>query len=410
MAGMRMKSYAIIAKPIGPICNLNCGYCYYRNKKSLFPETKSFRMTTGILKAFIKQYIEAQDTPEIQFVWQGGEPTLMGKDFFRKAIKLQNQYSAGKKISNAIQSNGILLDDEWCAFLASNQFLVGVSVDGPERFHDHYRKDVNNNPTFKKVIQSVERLKYHGVSFNTVTVLNNMNIQYPREVYRFLKDFGEGFIQFIPAIEPIGKSIKNNMGSVSEFPLKPTLKNAAAGLSRSSITPGQFADFYIQIFNEWIKKDIGDYFVQFFDVALNNWMGMPSPLCTFSKSCENSGVLEHNGDIYTCDHYVYPEYKLGNIMDSDLAQIMEIQKDIRPGKSETLPGCCQKCEYLFACNGGCPKHRIIESPDGKPGLNYFCQAYKKIFRHMSPYMDLMKKLLQSGRPAYLIKDYINKHP
>jgi uncharacterized protein len=414
MAAIIMKSYAIIAKPIGPICNLNCSYCYYNDKKSLYPGTKSFRMTTEILKTFIKQYIEAQDTPEIQFVWQGGEPTLMGVDFFRKIIEIQNQYSAGKKISNAIQTNGILLDDEWCEFLAANQFLVGVSIDGPEKFHDYYRRDFDNQPTFKKVIQSVERLKHHGASFNTVTVVNNMNVQYPQEVYRFLKDLGEGFIQFIPVIERTCENDKTDMSSAPDLPLKPTLKPnfkiTASGLSQWSVTPESFADFYIQIFNEWIKKDIGDYFVQFFDVALNNWMGIPSPLCTFSKSCRNSGVIEHNGDIYTCDHYVYPEYKLGNIMDSDIVQIMDSQKDIEPIKIETLPGYCKKCEYLFACNGGCPRHRFIESPDGETGLNYLCPAYKKIFKHMSPYLDLMKKLLKSGRPAYLVKDYINKYP
>jgi len=367
-------------------------------------------MTTEILETFIEQYIKAQDTPEIQFVWQGGEPTLMGTDFFRKVIKLQHQYSAGKKISNAIQTNGILLDDEWCDFLAANQFLVGLSIDGPEKVHDFYRKDSDNQPTFKKVIQTVKKLKHHGVSFNTLTVLNDMNVQYPLDVYQFLKDIGEGFIQFIPGIERTCKNSKKDMRLVSDLPLKPALKSTASGLSQWSVTPDLFAEFYIQIFNEWIEKDIGDYFVQFFDVALNNWMGISPPLCTFSKSCRNSGAMEHNGDIYACDHYVYPEYKLGNIMDSDIARIMASQNKIRPGKTETLPGYCKKCEYLFACNGGCPRHRIIESPDGETGLNYLCPAYKKIFKHMSPYLELMKKLLQSGRPACLVREYINNYP
>jgi len=367
-------------------------------------------MTTEVLKTFIKQYIEAQDTPEIHFVWQGGEPTLMGTDFFRKVIKLQYQYSSGKKISNAIQTNGILLDDEWCDFLAVNQFLVGVSIDGPEKFHDCYRKDFDNQPTFKKVIQGVEKLKHHGVSFNTMTVLNDKNVRYPLEVYQFLKDIGEGFIQFIPVIERTCENDKNDMSLVSDLPVKPTLKNSAVGLSPWSVTPERFADFYIQIFDEWILKDMGEYFVQFFDVALNNWMGVSPPLCTFSKSCKNSGVLEHNGDIYACDHYVYPEYKIGNIMDSNIARIMASQRDGRPGKTGTLPGYCKKCEYLFACNGGCPRHRIIESPDGEAGLNYLCPAYKKIFKHMSPYLDLMKILLQSGRPAYHVRNYINNDP
>ncbi|MCF8067351.1 MAG: anaerobic sulfatase maturase [Desulfobacterales bacterium] len=405
-----MKSYAIIAKPIGPICNLDCRYCYYNEKKSLYPESKSFRMTIEVLESFIKQYIEAQGVPEIQFVWQGGEPTLMGVDFFREVIRLQNQYSAGKKISNAIQTNGILLNDEWFEFLTANQFLVGVSVDGPERFHDHYRRDFNNKPTFEKVLRSIERLKQHGTSFNTVTVLHNMNVQYPLEVYQFLKDIGEGFIQFIPIIERTTGTNTNGMDLILDSPPNPTKQNDDTSVTQWSIKPNQFADFYIHIFNEWIIKDVGDYFVQFFDVALNNWMEIPSPLCTFSKSCRNSGALEHNGDIYACDHYVYPEYKLGNIMESDIARIMVSQKDIGPRKIETLPGYCKKCEYFFACNGGCPKHRFIESPDGETGLNYLCPAYKKTFKHMSPYLDLMKKLLQSGRPAYLIKDYINKHP
>ena len=404
-----MSSCAIIAKPNGPICNLNCSYCYYKDKKSLYPNKNSFRMSSEVLETFIKQYIEVQDTPDVQFVWQGGEPTLLGVDFFRKIISLQNQYSAGKKISNAIQTNGTLLDDEWCEFLTKNQFLVGVSIDGPELLHDQYRRGFNDQPTFEKVMCSIERLKRYGTPFNTVTVLNNMNSLYPLEVYRFLKGIGEGFIQFIPIIERTSKSNSNSLDLILDSPPNPAKKNDVTTVTHWSITPDQFADFYMQVFDEWVVKDVGDYFVQFFDVALSSWMGVPSSLCTFSKSCQSSGVIEHNGDLYTCDHYVYPEYKLGNIMDSNIAQLMASHKSIEPRKIENLPECCKACEYFLACNGGCPKDRFVETPGGEPGLNYLCSAYKKIFMHISPYMDIMKNLLQSGKPAYLIKEYINKN-
>jgi uncharacterized protein len=400
--------YTVIAKPIGPICNLACRYCYYLEKKQLYEKKESFRMSPQVLEAFIKQYIESQDTPEVQFPWQGGEPTLLGIDFFQDVVRLQKKYASGKKMTNTIQTNGILLDDRWCSFFTENQFLIGLSIDGPREFHDRYRVDHRQHPTFDKVMRGLEFLKKHNTQFNTLTVVNETNSRYPLGVYRFLKEVGDGFMQFIPLVERKPDKKAKQLGLELSLPPVPREKDHASPVNPWSVKPKQFGEFYVQIFDEWIRQDVGKYFVQFFDVALGNWMGVGSGVCHFAPKCGHAGALEHNGDLYACDHYVYPRYKLGNILDQSITDVMTSPEQHKFGsdKFDALPKYCLECEVLFACNGECPKHRFIRTPDGEPSLNYLCPAYKRIFQHMDTYMRIMAELVRSGREASYVTEVI----
>ena len=393
--------FQVMAKPSGASCNLGCTYCFYTEKENLYSGPAPLRMPPEVLESFIRQYIECQDTPEVQFAWQGGEPTLLGIDYFRSVVSLQEKYAEGKKVTNTIQTNGTLLTDDWCRFFKKYGFLVGLSIDGPRELHDRYRVKGNGRPTFDTVMSGLALLRKHKVSFNTLTVVNDHNSLQPLEVYRFLKRIGDGHMQFIPAVERLPDDAAENLGLGLAIP---PFTGDTAGSSRLtpwSVSPKRLANFYISIFDEWVRHDVGTVFVQFFDVALGNWLGAGSGLCHFSPKCGMAGALEHNGDLYSCDHYVYPEHKLGNIMETPLSELMEsvTQRRFGSAKLDSLPECCKVCEVRPACHGDCPKHRFAETPDGGPGLSYLCKAYKAIFNHMAPYLKVMAELAQAGRPV-----------
>jgi uncharacterized protein len=391
----RLPAFHIMAKPVGPICNLDCKYCFYLEKEKLYPTTSSWAMPDDVLESYIRQYVEAQDAPTISFAWQGGEPTLLGVDYFRKIVELEKKYSNGKKVENAFQTNGVLLDDAWGEFLAQNRFLVGLSIDGPAELHDCYRVNKGGQPSFSAVMRGLGYLKKHGVEFNTLTVVHRQNSRRPLEVYRFLKEAGSGFMQFIPIVERVAEA-PNPHGLVL---IGPDFDREAA-VSPWSVEPLQFGVFLCAIFDEWVRRDVGKYFVQLFDVALESWLGMPQSLCVFRETCGAAMAIEHNGDLYSCDHYVYPENRLGNIMEHPLASLAgsEQQRHFGLDKRDALPRYCRECAVRFACNGECPKHRFIRTPDGEEGLNYLCAGYKLFFKHIDPYMQFMASELQQGRP------------
>ena len=396
-----------MTKPIGPLCNLDCEYCFYLEKEVLYPEKSNFRMSDEVLENYVRSYIEAQPVNEVSFAWQGGEPTLLGVKFFRKVVDLQKKYGEGRRISNAFQTNGTLLNDEWGEFLRESGFLVGISIDGPARLHDRYRVDKGGKPTFDKVMEGVGVLKKHKVEFNTLTVVNRANSRHPLEVYRFLKKIGSGFIQFIPLVERSADP-GSDTGLDLAAPPDPGEKNRHTLVTSWSVRADDYGEFLVKIFDEWVRKDVGKTFVQIFDVTLGNWTGMGGGLCVFSEKCGLGMALEHNGDLYSCDHYVYPKFKLGNIMNLGLGSMVDsdFQRKFGNDKSDTLPNYCRQCEVRFACHGECPKHRFIRTPDGEPGLNYLCAAYKKFFKHVGPAMNTMGQLLKTRRPPAMIMDMI----
>jgi uncharacterized protein len=400
-----------MTKPIGPICNLDCKYCFYLEKEKLYPDERTWKMSDEVLETYVRQYIEQQDVPEINFAWQGGEPTLLGVDYFRNAVELQKKYANGKKIHNAIQTNGTLLDDAWGEFLADNEFLVGLSIDGPRELHDAYRVDKQQRGTFNDVVRGLETLKRNKVEFNTLTVVNRVNSQKPLEVYRFLKQIGSGFIQFIPLVERLpGKGVPLTINGrqaldLAEPPVLSEHSDTGGLVTEWSVRPHELGEFYVQIFDDWVYRDVGDVFVQLFDVALGNWMGTGSTLCVFAEKCGDALAIEHNGDVYSCDHYVYPRYHLGNVLNASLGQMWQsdAQRQFGIDKASTLPNYCRRCSVKFACNGECPKHRFTTTPDGEFGLNYLCPAYKRFFTHIDPYMKTMAALLEERRPASEIR-------
>lgn len=393
--------FHVMAKPAGPMCNLRCEYCFYLEKEGMFPREGGWRMSDEVLEAYIRQTIASQNTPEVSFAWQGGEPTLMGIDFFRKVLALQKRHARGRRILNALQTNGTLLDDTWCEFLAENEFLVGISIDGPASLHDRYRRDRQEAPTHARVMRGLACLIKHGVEFNTLTVVNRHNSREPQRVYRFLKEIGSRYMQFIPLVERAGP------GPSCGFPnwLAPPPGHGGDAGDEAAITPWSvravdYGNFLNTIFDEWVRGDIGRYYVQIFDVMLGLWCGAGSSLCVFSPRCGNAVALEHNGDVFSCDHFVYPKYRLGNLMDTPLRGLVDstAQREFGDVKSGSLPRCCRECEFLTVCNGECPKHRFLTSPDGEPGLNYLCAGYKHFFRHIDPYMRIMANLLEKQRP------------
>lgn len=383
------SAFSVMAKPIGAICNLECKYCFYLEKENLYPDTSSFRMSEEVLESFIKQKIDAHKIPEVNFAWQGGEPTLMGVDFFREVVRLQKKYSNGKKINNAFQTNGILLNDEWCSFFNENNFLIGLSIDGTEKLHDKLRVNKGGKPTFKNVMKGISFLKKHRVDFNTLTVVHKYNADYPLEIYNFLKEAGSGYMQFIPVVERISPELKL---------ASPIDKDAV--VSEWSVNALQYGNFLIKIFDQWVRNDVGKYFVQIFDVSLESWVGLQPSLCVFRETCGDAMIIEHNGDIYSCDHFVYPENKLGNILENPLESLIKSkqQQEFGQDKLDSLPNYCLNCEVKFACNGECPKHRFIKTPDGEEGLNYLCAGYKKFFNYIDPYMKFMRDQLRMRKP------------
>jgi uncharacterized protein len=400
------RPFHVLTKPVGPICNLDCKYCFYLEKEKLYPGETQWRMSDAVLEEYIRQYIRSQPADEINFAWQGGEPTLLGVDFFRKAVALQNQFAGGKTIYNALQTNGILLDDEWCEFLAANRFLVGLSIDGPPDLHDQYRVDKREQPTFERVMRGLDFLKKYGVEFNTLTVVNNTNSRRPLDVYRFLKSIGSQFLQFIPLVERLPSSQQNDTTHNLAAPPLPGRAEPAAPVAPWSVEAEQYGKFLCTIFDEWVRHDVGRIFVQLFDVALGNWMGMGSSLCVFAEKCGAALAIEHNGDVFSCDHYVYPRYKLGNVLNQDLGAMVNSRQQLKFGndKSDSLPKFCRDCEVRFACNGECPKHRFIQTPDGEFGLNYLCAGYKRFFTHIDPHMKTMAWLLENNQaPAQIME-------
>ncbi|MFU8892304.1 MAG: anaerobic sulfatase-maturation protein [Luteolibacter sp.] len=392
--------FHVMAKPAGPMCNLRCEYCFYLEKQGMFPKVNGWRMSDEVLESYIRQTIAAQSTPEVSFAWQGGEPTLMGIDFFRKILALQKRHAKGKRIHNALQTNGTLLDDEWCEFLAANQFLVGISIDGPAALHDRYRRDRHEGPTHARVMQGLACLIRNGVEFNTLTVVNRHNSREPMRVYRFLKEIGSRYMQFIPLVERAGSS--QSCGFQNQLAPPPCHGGGAddAEITPWSVRATDYGNFLCTIFDEWVRGDVGRYYVQIFDVMLGLWAGQGSSLCVFSQRCGNAVALEHNGDIFSCDHFVYPKYRLGNLMEMPLRELVDSarQRAFGNAKADSLPAYCRNCEFASFCNGECPKHRFLTSPDGEPGLNYLCAGYKRFLGHIDPYMRIMANLLAKQRP------------
>jgi uncharacterized protein len=389
------SAFHIIAKPVGALCNLDCKYCFYLEKENLYPEKSSWAMPLEVLESYVRQYIQGQDVSRVSFAWQGGEPTLLGVDFFRKVVELQKKYADGKRIENAFQTNGILLDDQWGEFLAREKFLVGLSIDGPRDMHDHYRVDKGGAPTFDRVMRGLHLLQRHSVEFNTLTCVHRHNSRFPLQVYRFLKEIGSGFMQFIPIVERVAaQPDRDGLTLISAS------STATAMVSEWSVEPKAFGQFLCDIFDEWVRDDVGKYFVQIFDIALEAWLGLPPSLCVFHETCGTAMAIEHNGDLYSCDHFVYPENRLGNIVETPLESLVnsDQQKGFGLAKREALPRDCRDCEVRFACNGECPKHRFVRTPDGERGLNYLCAGYKLFFTHVAPYMEFMAAELRNQRP------------
>jgi uncharacterized protein len=393
----RGLAFNVMAKPAGAVCNLRCSYCYYLEKRTLY-EGQALRMSTDTLEEFIKQYIEAQKIPVVTFVWQGGEPSLAGIEFYQTVVRLQQKYANGKRIENAFQTNGTFIDDRWCTFFKEHNFLVGISIDGPENLHNAFRKDTAGEGSWKKVMKGISLLHKHKVEFNTLTTVNRITGDHPLAIYRFLKEIGSGFIQFLPVVEII--ATENVAGSGLHL-ITPSHQGKKK-VTEWSVRPEQYGKFLTAVFDEWVRNDVGRYFVQLFDVTLANWVGQIPGLCVFSETCGDALVIEHNGDVYSCDHFVYPEHYLGNIHSDSLTTLATSEKQLQFGQAKlrNLPRYCLECEYRFACHGECPKHRWEKTPDGEEGLNYLCPAYKMFFRHVHPYMQYMAdQLAKKQAPA-----------
>ena len=375
----------VMLKPAGAACNLRCSYCYYLDKKNLYPEAKSYLLSDELLEKFTKEYLESQTMQQVLFTWHGGEALLRNINFYKKALSLQKAYGRRVQIDNCIQTNGVLLTDEWCRFLKDNRFLVGISIDGHEHCHDRYRKGINGEPSFRKVMRGLELLKKHGVEYNAMAVVNDYNVNYPLEFYRFFKSIDCRFIQFSPIVEQIN-------GRMAPW----------------NVPASGWGDFLIAIFDEWVRRDVGQFYIQYFDSTLANRMGMSPGTCILSRYCGHAGVMEFNGDVYSCDHFVYPEYKLGNIRQKTLTEMMYSSRQNRFGndKYTLLPRQCRECEVLSFCHGECPKNRIIKTKDGEDGLNYLCEGYYKFYKYVRPYMDFMKQELDARRPPANIMQYL----
>lgn len=387
------KPLYVMLKPAGAHCNLACKYCYYLEKNKLYPTAQRHLMSDEMLEQFTREYIEAQTMNQVLFTWHGGEPLLRSIDFYRKALSLQQKYAGGRRIDNVIQTNGTLLTDEWCEFFAQNHWLVGISIDGPQPDHDHYRLTAAGKPSWKKVMQGIKLLKKHGVEWNAMAVVNAYNANHPLEFYRFFKENGCQFLQFTPIVERLTRHEDGRtLASLAD--------KDEISLSEASVAPEQWGYFLCAIFDEWIRKDVGKIFVEIFDCTLANWMGVSPGICAYSKECGHAGVMEHNGDVYSCDHFVFPEYKLGNIRDHSLIDMLygEQQQEFSRLKHSSLPRQCRECDMEFACHGECPKNRFMKDKYGDSGLNYLCPGYYHYYQHVAPYMDYMKQELMSQRP------------
>lgn len=387
------KPLYVMLKPAGAHCNLACKYCYYLEKNNLYQNSHRHLMSDEMLEQFTREYIEAQTMPQVLFTWHGGEPLMRSIDFYKKALALQKKYANGKQIDNVIQTNGTLLTDEWGEFFAKNHWLVGISIDGPQEYHDHYRVTPAGKPSWEKVMQGISLLKKHRVEWNAMAVVNAYNAEHPLEFYHFFRDNGCQYLQFTPIVERLtehedGRTLAS-LADDREIPL-----------ADASVTPQQWGNFLCTIFDNWVRHDVGKTFVEIFDCTLANWMGVLPGICAYSKECGHAGVMEHNGDVYSCDHFVFPEYKLGNIRDQSLIDMLygEKQQAFSRLKHTSLPRQCKECDMEFACHGECPKNRFEKDKYGEPGLNYLCQGYYQYYTHVAPYMDFMKRELLAQRP------------
>lgn len=382
----------VMLKPAGAMCNLACEYCYYLEKSHMYNEGPKTLMSDSLLEHFVKQYIESQTTPNVLFLWHGGETMMRPLSFYQKALELQKKYARGRTIDNAFQTNGTMLTDEWCRFFKENNWLVGVSIDGPKEVHNAYRQNRLGQPSFDQVMRGINLLSKHGVKWNAMAVVNDLNVKHPQEFYRFFKSIGCRYIQFTPIVE--------RFATHEDGRHLATPNQNDCQLAHFSVTPEDWGNFLCTIFDEWVRNDVGKYFIQIFDATLANWVGVDPGLCTMARNCGHAGVMEFNGDVYSCDHFVFPEYKLGNIRQNTLLEMMYSERQLEFGrmKQGSLPGQCRKCDYLFACNGGCPKDRFAQTVDGEPNLNYLCKGYHQYFKHVAPYMDYMKNELMSQRP------------
>lgn len=394
----------IMSKPVGAHCNLACDYCYYLEKSKLYQHDASNIMSDELTEIFIRDYIRCQTTQEIVFTWHGGEPMIRPLEYYKKVVRLQRHYADGRSIVNCIQTNGTLLTPEWCRFLHNEGWLVGISIDGPERMHDAYRTKRNGKPTWSKVMNAIEMLERYGVEWNAMAVVNDITACNPTEFYRFFRDeLRCRYLQFTPIVERIkrhgdGRHLAHMLDTGDDIALAPF-----------SVTPQQWGVFLNTIFDDWVRHDIGETFVQIFDATLANWMGVTPGVCTLSDYCGHAAVMEHNGDIYSCDHFVFPEYRLGNIKSHSLWSMMngERQQTFARMKTEGLPKQCKQCKWQFTCHGECPRNRFDITQDGEQGLNYLCQGYKAFFSHVAPYMDMMKKKLDEGKaPAEIMSEII----
>ncbi len=388
----------VMTKPVGAVCNLACAYCYYLEKANLYKDTSKHVMSDELLEKFIREYIGSQTMHEVLFTWHGGETLMRPLSFYRKVVELQRQYAGGHTIDNCIQTNGTLLTDEWCEFFKENNWLVGISIDGPQEFHDEYRRNRSGRPSFAKVMQGIRLLNKHGVEWNAMAVVNDYNADYPLEFYHFFKEIGCRYIQFAPIVERLSK---HDDGRYLATPLQP-----GEQLAEFSVSPEQWGSFLCTLFDEWVRNDVGQIFIQLFDSTLANWVGEQPGVCSMAKTCGHAGVMEFNGDVYACDHYVFPEFKLGNIYQQTLVEMMYSERQMEFGqmKQKSLPAQCRACEFLFACNGECPKNRFATTASGEPGLNYLCKGYHRFFKHVAPYMDYMKKeLLAERAPANIME-------
>lgn len=376
----------VMLKPVGAACNLACNYCYYLEKSNLYKHQPKRQMSEELLERFVKDYIEAQTMNEVVFTWHGGEPTLRPLSFYQKAVELQKKYAGGRIIHNSLQTNGTLLTDEWCRFLKANNWLVGISIDGPEAFHDRYRRDSQGKPSWKRVMEGIRLLQHYGVEWNAMAVVNRYNADHPQAFYRFFKSIGCQYIQFTPIVERnVQHADGRHLASIGDA--------TDAPVTDFSVTPEQWGSFLCGLFDEWVKQDIGRVFVQIFDSMLANWVGVAPGSCIYAKECGHAGVMEYNGDVYSCDHFVFPQYKLGNINEHTLIEMLygEKQRRFSQLKYNKLPRQCKECRWAFACHGECPKNRFVNDRYGNPGLNYLCAGYRRFFEHIAPTMDEMKK-------------------
>jgi uncharacterized protein len=383
------REFQIMVKTVGAICNLDCHYCYYLEKENLYPKGTNFRLTGETLERYIAQHIQATPGPIVSFSWHGGEPTLLGVDFFRKAVALQKRYlPAGKKAINGIQTNGTTLDETWCEFLAQENFYIGLSLDGPRELHDRYRVTKGQKPTHKQVVQAFHMLRKAKVHVDLLCVVHDVNVQHPTRVYRYLKEIGGQYLQFLPLVEKTGD------------PHRP--------VHQRSVPAGAYGRFLNTIFDEWVRHDMGKIFIQLFDESVRPFLGMEHALCIYRETCGDVPVIEHNGDFYACDHYVLPEYKIGNIYERPLAEMVEDakQREFGQHKRTSLPRYCRECEVLSMCNGGCPKDRIIKTPDGEEGLNYLCAGLKAFFTHSKPYFRKFAELVRAGEPTEKLMEIV----